>query len=193
MGTFTFSHELARKSVHSVFVVYVFLIDIFPVHILQFSLVVLGAIYYVVEELRLRKKSIPFLRAISSYILRPKEGNEFAFSPLALLLGIALTLEIYNPLYAKSAIIAVTIGDSVSSLVSFVLPRPRILWNKLKSGPAMVANMVSVMLLCLFLPLKTIPIIVSGIISGLVESLDLEQVDNLIIPLAVGAVPYFTS
>ena len=191
MSKFTILNELVRKSIHMVFFVYVFLVDIVPIRVLQLSLVILGASYYFLEELRLRKINIPYISCIAHFVLRKKEIPSIAFAPLTLVLGFVLVLEIYNPLYTKMAFIATTVGDSIAAIVGILLPNPKVFWNKNKSFLGVCANTIAVSVVCIFLPVSFSMVIVVGVVSGLVESLNLEHVDNLMIPLSVGAVPYF--
>ncbi len=191
MSKFTLINELIRKSIHMLFIVYVFLIDRVPIRVLQLSLVILGICYYLLEELRLRKIYIPYLSNITRFVLREKEVTIIAFAPLTLMLGFVLVLEIYAPLYAKIAFIATTLGDSIAAIMGTLFPTPKVFWNKKKSFVGTIFNIIAVLAWCLFLPVPVHLAVIVGIVSGLIESLQLEHVDNLMIPLSVGAVPYF--
>lgn len=182
--------ELFRKFFHIVFLGVIPSSMYISMRFTQVMLIVFGIIYYGLEELRLRNKSVPIFSLISKFALREKEKTSIAFAPITLALGIILVLELYHTKAMYIAIIAATIGDSIATIMGQAFPKRRIFWNKKKSLVGMGANFLSVFLIgLLFLDYKQA--FMTAIVSAVVESLDLEHVDNLMIPLSVGAVLYF--
>ncbi len=187
--------EIVRKLLHAPFVVCALLIAEFPNHArtLEVLLIGMGVFYYVVEQLRLQKKRIPVLRRIQSLALREHEEHQFAYAPLTLFIGIVLVIEFYVQPVVSAAIIAVTIGDTAASIVGMTFSQsPRLPWNNKKTYVGTTANALCVFIACfMFFRLWKIAVITS-VSSALVESLDLEHVDNLIVPLFVGMTLYLT-
>lgn len=182
--------ELFRKFFHILFFGTIPLSIYTTTRFTQAVLVVFGILYYGLEELRLRNKPIPIFSFISKFTLREKEKTSIAFAPITLALGIILVLELYYKEAAYIAIIAATIGDSVAIIIGQTFPKKRIFWNKKKSVIGMGANFLAVFSTgLLFLNYKEA--FIAALVSAIVESLDLEHVDNLMIPLFVGASLYF--
>ena len=187
--------EVFRKFLHAPFVTFAFLAREFPSHtrVLEVLLISIGVFYYMVEQLRLQKRTIPVLSHVHNIALRQGERNQFAYAPLTLFIGMVLVLEFYILPVASAAIISVTIGDTAASIGGLTFSStPHLPWNKKKTYVGMLANALSVFIVCfLFFRAWKIALITS-IASALVESLDLEHVDNLIIPLFVGMILYLT-
>lgn len=187
--------ELFRKSMHIPFVLAAALVSRAPQYNrpAELALVGLGILYYILEQLRMKSVHIPLLSRIQKIALRENENARFAYAPLTLLLGISLSMELYIQPVAIASIIAVTIGDAFAAIAGTALPRtPRVLWNKKKTYAGMLANAVSVGAVCAFFFDSWTVIIITAVSSALVESLDLEHVDNIVVPLFVGAMLYLT-
>lgn len=182
--------EIIRKCFHLIFIVSIPLSIYVSIRITQSILVGFGLVYYWFEQFRLQNKHIPLLSYISKLTIRPSEKNSTAFAPITLALGIVLVLEIYNIEAALIAIIAATVGDSAASLVGKTIPMSKLWWNHKKSFGGVIANFLTVFLACLWL-IAPYEALVAGLVSAGIESLDLEHVDNLMIPLTVGASLYF--
>lgn len=190
-----FLKEVVRKLLHVPFVACAFFITQFPnsVRVVEMLLIGAGVFYYVLEQLRLHKKKIPFFSYIENIALRENEKNQFAYAPLTLLIGMVLVMEFYILPVASAAIIAVTIGDTAASIMgTLFLSSPRLPWNNKKTYVGSVANALCVFIICLGFFKSWKITAITSISSALVESLDLEHVDNLIIPLFVGMVLYLT-
>ena len=184
--------EIIRKIFHIMFFSTIFLMEYMTSRAIQGILCIVGVLYYLFEQSRLQNKiTIPVLSYLSKAALRKSEKNVFAFAPLTLILGIVLAIELYDNHQAiRVAITAVTVGDSVSALVGQTVPITPLLWNKKKSMGGVLANIVVVTLISM-LWVTPWTAIALGIVSGIVESLNLEHIDNLVVPLAVGAAWYF--
>ncbi len=190
-----FFKELIRKLMHMSFVACAFFITHFSNAIrgIEVVLIAIGVFYYVLEQLRLQKKRIPFFSYIENIVLRESEKNQFAYAPLTLLIGIVLVMEFYTLNVAAASIIAVTIGDAMAAIMGTLFSNsPRLAWNKKKTYVGTVTNAVCVLLVCVFFFKSWKISVITSISSALVESLDLEHVDNLIIPLFVGVSLYLT-
>lgn len=183
--------ELFRKSIHMLFIFTIPLMSYTSERVAQLLLIVFGLLYYLFEQMRLKNKDIPLLTKITQYARRPQEYNTMALAPLTLAIGIVLTMELYDNMQAvKIAIVASTLGDSCAAIIGRMFPKPALFWNRKKSWSGFIANFVSVSGGVFFL---TTPFnaLILGISSAGVESLDLEHIDNLVVPLFVGAIWYF--
>lgn len=182
-------NEIIRKILHLAFLGMIPLIQITSVRIGQLVLILFSLVYYIFEQLRLHNKTIPILSKISNLSIRKNETHTTAFAPLTLALGIALVSELYYLEAMAVAVVAATIGDSSAALVGKCLPNPKLWWNHRKSFSGFFANWIAVSLTSLIW-VSPIHSICVGFVSAGVESLNLEHVDNLMVPLAVGASLY---
>ncbi len=181
--------ELARKLLHLIFFLVVPLMKVLSNREIEGILVVGGILYYVVEALRMRGVPIFILSKIQSCMLRKQEQTKISYAPLTLILGIILSMELYVQPAAIAAIIAVTIGDVFSTIVGKIIPKWRVFWNKNKTISGTIANGLAVgFVIVFFFDIRTAYIV--GIASALIESLELEEVDNLMVPLFVGTIMY---
>ena len=158
--------------------------------IVEAILIFIGIFYYVLEQLRLKKIHIPIVSRALSFALRDNEKSHVAYAPLTLLLGIILSLELFTVAAASAAIIAVTVGDSFAAVMGKIISSPSIPWNNKKTIAGTTANALSVCVFSMFYFNSWRTAIIIGLSSALIETLDLEDVDNLIVPLFVGAVMY---
>lgn len=181
--------EIFRKFFHLIFLFTIPLTYYTSIRLTQFLLILFGLFYYILEQLRLKGKQLPLFYYISRYTLREKEKDSVAFAPITLALGILLVLELYTVEAMRIAVIAVTIGDSLAAIVGLSFSKPKLWWNKAKSFWGTFANFLSVFLVSLLF-IGPYPAFIAALVSASVESLDLEHVDNLMIPLSVGAAFY---
>ncbi len=186
---FPLSKELARKALHVAFLYPIFFLTQDTTRILQLSLIVLGIAYYIIEQLRLRGTHIPLFSPLSRYVYRPHEKKKFTYAPLTLMIGIALTIQVFDTPVAILAIITVVVGDTMAAIIGKLYPLLPLPWNKAKSLGGLLGCAVTVFFVSV---LYTRPLIAGfvALCTCLTESLNLEDLDNLVIPLSTGAFLY---
>lgn len=126
----------------------------------------------------------PFTR-ITKLAAVGEERWEFATAPIFFALGIALSLSLFPPQTAYTAITVLTLGDSTATIAGKRLGNTAFPYNKAKRIEGMAtAILVSTLASLLFVP-PTQALLVSTACM-LVESLPIPVDDNLVLPLVAG-------
>jgi dolichol kinase len=182
-----FRTELVRKSIH-------FLISLSPVMAVinrPFTLVFLttGVLLYIfLESLRMRGVSVPFFSSLTAQVSRPHDMGRFVMGPVSLGLGAILVLALFPPQTAAIAIYALAFGDGFASLLGrpFGIIRPNFLFGKSVEGS--LACFCAVFY-CTWSVSRSLSIsLIAALTAATVEALPLEDLDNIVMPLAVALV-----
>ncbi|MDR2446588.1 MAG: phosphatidate cytidylyltransferase [Treponema sp.] len=178
--------EILRKSLH-------FLIGFSPLlasinRLFAIALLAFGAaLYTVMEILRLKGVSIPLVSFITEQAMRERDRG-FVKGPVTLGMGALLSLTLFPPPVAAIAIYALAFGDGLSSLAGrlFGRLRPQFLFGKSVEGSiACFAAVFS----AAFLASRSVRVsLYAAAAATAAEALPLKDWDNLVIPLATGAV-----
>ncbi|MCL2191348.1 MAG: SEC59/DGK1/VTE5 family protein [Treponema sp.] len=178
--------EAVRKSLH-------FLIALSPgmaAISLPFAVASLFAgvlAYTAMELLRCSGVKVPFVSAITRMASRERDMGRFVSGPVTLGIGAMLALLLFPLPVAGAGIFALAFGDGFASLAGrlFGRIRPAFLLGKSVEGSAacFVATGLSVYLVSQ----NYMAALTAAFVATAVEALPLEDYDNIVLPLAVGA------
>jgi dolichol kinase len=178
--------EALRKSLH-------FLIALSPAMAamsLSLTLVSLSAgvvAYTFMELLRLSGVRVPVVSSLTGMASRERDRGRFVFGPVTLGIGATFALLLFPLPVASAGIFALAFGDGFASLVGrlFGRVRPAFLFGKSLEGSTacFVATGISVYLVS---QNHTVAL-TAAIVATAVEALPLEDYDNIVLPLVVGA------
>ncbi len=184
--------ELIRKSIH-------FLIALAP-PIAAYSrsaavfLLASGALFFALaESARLSGFSIPLVSSVTAAASRERDRGRFVLGPVTLALGAMLSLLLYPHPAASIAIYALAFGDGLASVFGklFGRTRPRFMMGKSLEGSAACFSAVLVAAFRVSGDLRVA--LFAAIVAALTEALPLEDFDNIVLPMAVGAAVEFIS
>ncbi len=148
-------------------------------------MIVLSGIYMLSEYCRLNGLHFPIFYGITRWVLRVNEQRRFAFAPVTLAAGVAIVLHVFPLRIAYPCIMIVALGDSFGALVGERwgrIPLPHNHDKTLEGSLAFIA--VSYGCASLFLP--TAPAVAAALVAGAVESLNIRDFDNLLVPVLAG-------
>ena len=178
--------EALRKSIH-------FLIALSPaMAAMSLSLTVVslsaGVVAYTfMELLRLSGVRVPVVSSLTGMASRERDRGRFVFGPVTLGMGAAFALLLFPLPVASAGIFALAFGDGFAGLVGrlFGRVRPAFLFGKSLEGSAacFVATGISVYLMSQ----NHAVALTAAIVATAVEALPLEDYDNIVLPLVVGA------
>ena len=181
---YSWLQEIRRKGMH----VLVACMPLFPAgfYPVMFTIIaLLTAAYSVSECLRINGYSFPLLGGITRSSIRKAEERGFAFGPITLLLGASLSLTLFSPVVASTAIWIVAFADAIATIVGRSIGNHRIPYNVKKSIEGSLAAWLTAFLCgCAYLPL--LPAILAGLFASLIESLPLKSLDNVFVPVGAG-------
>ncbi|MDR0708074.1 MAG: phosphatidate cytidylyltransferase [Treponema sp.] len=178
--------EILRKSLH-------FLIGFSPLlgsinRLGAIALLAFGVVLYTIMEiLRLKGVSVPLVSFITERAMRERDRG-FVKGPVTLGMGALLSMTLFPPPVAAIAIYALAFGDGLSSLAGrlFGRLRPWFLFGKSVEGSIVCFAAV---FSAAFLASRSVRASLCAAAAATVaEALPLKDWDNIIIPLATGAV-----
>ncbi len=179
--------ELLRKSIH-------LLIAFVPgiAHLslgLAMGLLSGGILFYATcETLRIRGYHVPLISRVTALAARHRDGDRFVLGPVTLGLGALLALLLYPNPAASIAIYALAFGDGLSSLVGKTFGSIRLPYTGGKSLEGSLTCMAAVFISVWLLTGNIERSLVIAIFASMVEAAPSKDFDNLILPVAVGAV-----
>jgi phytol kinase len=182
--------EIVRKSLH-------FLIALTP----SLAALNLGAtkallavgmvIYLLAEILRLNGKEVFIISRITALAARPRDAGRFVLGPVTLGLGALASLSFYPEPAAAIAIYALAFGDGLASLAGKLFGRTRIPFTGGKSFEGSFACFIAVFSATYGLTRSPVGSAAIAAFATVVEALPVKDLDNLILPLAVGSFATF--
>jgi dolichol kinase len=177
--------EIVRKSIH-------FLIALIPLmasvsHTFTVFFLMAGILCYgYMEALRFSGVTVPLISSLTAMASRSRDKGRFVMGPVTLGLGALMALVFYPSPAASIAIYALAFGDGFASLAGklFGRTRPAFLAGKSLEGSLACFSMVfiSAWHVCGSLHIS----LVAALTAALAEALPLDDLDNLLIPIAVG-------
>lgn len=182
--------EIFRKSIHlcSAFVPF-FLARFYDATIVL--LVLAGAGYAFCQILALRGISIPLVSDITDMAARSRDEGKFVFGPLTLVGGILLSAWLWEQKAAAAGIFALAFGDGLASLAGKVFGNLHIPFTGGKTCAGSLVCFVAIFISS-FCVLQNAEAALCLAVSGmLIELLPLKDLDNIIIPVALGAIVHF--
>jgi dolichol kinase len=177
--------EIIRKAIH-------FLIALSPFmaslnHRFTILFLMAGTVFYAyVETLRFSGVTVPFISSLTAMASRSRDKGRFVLGPVTLGLGALLALLFYPSPAASIAIYALAFGDGFASLAGklFGRTKPAFLCGKSIEGSlaCFTAAFVSAWQVSRSFHIS----LVAALTATLAEALPLDDLDNLLIPIAVG-------
>ncbi|MBI2085557.1 MAG: hypothetical protein HYT71_03540 [Candidatus Aenigmarchaeota archaeon] len=188
--------ELSRKAVHISGVLAVPLLYALGRTKTAFLFFFLAALLYIYPSVvESTKKTFlgGFLRSFRSALDFFEQSRKRRYAgAINFLAGIGLTIFIFPEKIASISIIALCIGDGVSTLVGRYFGKNRLFHNESKSWEGSLSGLIASVIVCL--SITSLPVALFGSFVGmLTESLDLGVDDNLSVPFAVGVSVYLVS
>jgi dolichol kinase/phosphoserine phosphatase len=148
-------------------------------------LIVVTAIFLVSEILRVNGIRLPIVCRITRLVLRERERREVALGPLTLVLGIGASLLVFDRPVAYAAILIASFADSAAAVVGERWGRLAIPYSETKTVEGSLA-FLAVSIVCAMLFVTPVCAVVGGAAAMLIESLNIRDWDNLLVPLTAG-------
>jgi dolichol kinase len=177
--------EVIRKSIH-------FLIALSPLmasvsRSFTVFFLMAGTLFYThVESLRVSGIMVPFVSSLTAAASRSRDKGRFVLGPVTLGLGALLSLLLYPSPAASIAIYALAFGDGFASLVGKLFGRTRPSFLHGKSLEGSLACFIAVFISAWQVSRSLHVSLVAALTGTLAEVLPLDDLDNLVIPIAVG-------
>ncbi len=179
--------ELLRKSIHLLiaFVPGIALLNLG----LAVGLLSGGVLFYsACECLRISGYNVPLISRVTALASRRRDGDRFVLGPVTLGLGALISLFLYPNPAASIAIYALAFGDGLSSLVGKSFGRIRLPFTGGKSLEGSLTCLLAVFAASFALTNNAAKSFEIAIFAALVEAAPTKDFDNIILPVAVGAV-----
>jgi dolichol kinase len=140
------------------------------------------------EQLRLSGVKVPLVSALTSMASRPRDMGGFVMGPVTLGIGALLALLLFPSPAACIGIYALAFGDGFAGLIGklFGRIRPAFLFGKSVEGSA--ACFAATFFSAWLVSHNPAAALAAAITATAVEALPLEDYDNIVLPLIVGAV-----
>lgn len=149
------------------------------------GILLIATLFYLVSEsVRLRGKNLPLISYITRLCLRGGERKRMALAPVALSLGVLLSLLIFPPGLSHAMVISACLGDSVAMLAGRAFGRIPLLYNPPKTLEGTIAHFLSTTLGCYLIIGE--PFFLFCAISAVIESLPLRELENFAVPIVSG-------
>lgn len=178
--------ELFRKSIHLCSALVPFFLDHFFTLTACLLFCALAG-YTVSEVLRLKGYKIPVISTITEIAARKRDEDKFVLGPVTLVTGIIITaLTIKNPDCRKIGIFALSFGDGLASLCGKFFGRIHISFTKGKTAAGSIACFTAVFITTFCVCKNTQESLIIAFAAMLIEILPLADMDNIIIPPAIG-------
>ena len=179
--------ELIRKSIH---LLIAFVPAIAQQNLgLAMGILSGGVLFYAAcERLRMQGYTVPVISKVTALAARRRDGDRYVLGPITLGLGALLALLLYPSTAASIAIYALAFGDGLSSLVGKTFGSIRLPFTGGKSLEGSLTCLSAVFIASWALtgnPLKSLAIAVA---AALIEAAPSKDFDNIILPVAVGAI-----
>ena len=177
--------ELLRKGIHLLIALVPSIAALNRSH--AALLLMTGTLFYTwAESMRFLGFSPPLVSSVTEAVLRRREKGRFALAPVTLGLGALLSLLVFPPAVAAAAVYALAFGDSAGTVVGKFAGRfrPAFLAGKSFEGSlaCFAASFIAVYLV--FFEWKMS--LAAGFAALLVDIFPLGDLDNILMPLAVG-------
>jgi phytol kinase len=152
------------------------------------ALLALGTVFFAFAEiLRLNGREVFIVSRITALAARPRDSGRFVLGPVTLGLGALASLSFYPEPAAAIAIYALAFGDGIASLAGKLFGRTRIPFTGGKSLEGSFACFIAVFSATYGLTRSPGGSAAVAAFATLVEALPVKDLDNLILPLAVGS------
>jgi phytol kinase len=182
--------ELLRKSIHLLIALVptlAALVGVFPTTLL------LGAgtiVYAACETLRMAGRTVPLVSRVTALAARRRDNGKYVLGPITLGLGAMLALILYPDPAASVAIYTLAFGDGLSSLVGKLFGSIRLPFTGGKSLEGSLTCFTAVFISTFALSGKTLASLAVALFATFTEAIPLKDFDNIVLPLATGALAF---
>lgn len=182
--------EVFRKSIHlSSAVTVVFAERWYTLTLV--GIVAISILYCLSELLRMRGYEFGIIAHITRYASRTRDKGRFVLGPLTLAGGIFAALLLFPLHTAKIAIFALAFGDGLASLVGKRFGKMRLPLFQDKTVAGSLTCFAAVFLSSFAVSRSFGKSLVLGLSGAGIEMLPLKDYDNLLIPVAIGALALY--
>src|SRR5574344_135640 len=181
------SKELFRKSIHLCSALVPMLLNIayWPVIIVLIAIVI---IYTIAEEARIHGKTVPVISTITTTAARKRDENKFVLGPVTLAGGIIICALLWKPIPLSIGIYALAFGDGLASLSGKLFGHIHIPLTKGKTVAGSLTCFTAVFISSFCVSRNALASLIIAASGMFIEVLPLKDFDNLIIPIALGAI-----
>ncbi len=178
--------ELFRKTIHlcSAFVPLLLKYYYWQTIILLFAALIF---YSISEILRLKGKSIPLVSKITEVAARKRDENKFVLGPVTLVIGIICASLLWAPDKAAMGIFALAFGDGLASLFGKLFGRVHIPFTQGKTACGSLTCFFAVYVSSFAVCRSALVSLIIALTAMLVEVIPMKDLDNVVIPVLVGA------
>jgi len=177
-------NDVLRELIHASAFFVPILAGLVGVYSVALMICVISALFLISELLRMGRKNLPVISAITRNAASPAELYEFAVTPLYFAIGIVITLVIFPAPLNGAAIAIFALGDSTASLFGGMAKNP-LPFNKGKTLGGSLVGFFFAFLAGAFFVSPTLALI-GAAVAMIIESLPLPVNDNILIPLGTG-------
>jgi HAD superfamily phosphoserine phosphatase-like hydrolase len=178
-------NDLLRETIHASGFFIPILTGLAGVYPVALMICVVSALYSLSELLRMNKKNLPVISAITRNAASPSELYEFTAAPLYFAAGILLTLLLFPAPVNYAAIAMFTLGDSTASLFGGLILKKPLPFNKGKTLEGSLVGFFFAFLAGSFFVSPALAVIGAAVAMA-IESLPSPVNDNIIVPLGTG-------
>ncbi len=186
-GTENLNLEVKRQIFHLVLIS----LWLVPILLFPYPLALITFVLVIAINLAVVLKLRPFYQLFSfllEHLERERNLDRPGIQALYANLGVFLSFLLFGEL-SMFGVIALSVGDSLSTLIGKHFGRHKIFFNGAKSWEGSFAFFLGSFLAFIFITDHRTALLLSSL-SALVEALDLRIDDNLVIPLFVSALAY---
>jgi phytol kinase len=179
--------EILRKSIH---LLIAFVPGIAQISLgLAVGLLAGGVLFYTAcEQLRIAGYEVPVVSKVTALAARRRDGERFVLGPITLGLGALLSLLLYPNPAASIAIYALAFGDGLSSLVGKSFGSVRLPFTGGKSLEGSLTCLVAVLIAAYAVTGDAPRSFAIAVAAMLIEAAPTKDFDNIVLPVAVGAI-----
>ncbi len=179
--------EFFRKTIH----LCAALVPFFAWRDLPATVMVLSfmAVFYSISEyLRLTGFPLPVISRITAYASRRRDEGRFVLGPITMVMGILAALLLLPARAATVGIFALAFGDGIASLAGKLFGRTRIPYTRGKTLEGSFACFIAVYVSSIVVLKNPLHAGIVALIAMCIEMLPVRDYDNVLIPVAIGAV-----
>ncbi len=186
----TIAKEVFRKSIHlcSALIPIMLKFAYAPVII---ALAFTVSLYTICELLRLHGKNIPVVSSITAAAARKRDENKFVLGPVTLSLGILASALLWSEQAYSIGIYALAFGDGLASLSGKLFGKVVLPFTQGKTAEGSLTCFTAIFISCFLTSHNTVLSLVIALCGTFIEVLPLKDLDNFIIPIALGAIAQF--
>jgi phosphoserine phosphatase len=178
-------NDMLRETIHASGFFVPVLAGLIGITAVALLICVVSALYFLSELLRMNRKNLPIISAITRNAASQAELYEFATAPLYFAMGILITLLLFPAPVSSAAIAIFTLGDSTASLFGRLISKKPLPFNKGKTLEGSLVGFFFAFLAGSFFVSPAMALI-GAAVAMTIESLPLPVNDNVPIPLCTG-------